>query len=63
MWYEGTSHRYISPGTKVKIIDKGQGQISGSCLSSDGCFGVLVFHKHILFNWPPEHFVLLPTKF
>ena len=26
IWYEGTSHRYTSPGTKVKvIICKGQG--------------------------------------
>ena len=33
MWYEGTSHRYTSPGTKVKVICKGQGQISGSCLA------------------------------
>ena len=45
--------------TKVKVIFKGQGQISGSCLSKDGYFRgggergggprALVFHKHILF--------------
>ena len=39
IWYEGTSHRYTSPGTKVKVICKGQGQISGSCVLKDGCFG------------------------
>ena len=49
IWYESTFHRYTSPGTKVKVICKGQGQISGSCFSKDGCFGALVFHKRILF--------------
>ena len=49
IWYKGTSHRYTSPGTKVKVICKGQGQISGPCFSKDGCFRALVFHKHILF--------------
>ena len=39
IWYEGTSHRYAPPGTKVKVICKGQGQISGYCFSKDGCFG------------------------
>ena len=29
MWYEGTSRRYTS-GTKVKVICKGQGQITRS---------------------------------
>ena len=40
MWFEGTSHRYTSPGTKVKVICKGQDQIHvlGSCFSKDGCF-------------------------
>ena len=39
IWYEGTSHQYTSPGAKVKVICKGQGQISESCFSKDGCFG------------------------
>ena len=50
IWYEGTSHRYTSPGTKVKIIYKGQGQISGSCFSKDGCFGdISVSQTHLGF--------------
>ena len=49
MLYEGTSHRYTSPGTKV--ICKGQGQISGSCFSKDGCFGgISVFQTHLVFT-------------
>ena len=46
IWYEGTSHRYTSPG--VKVICKGQGQISGSCFSKDGCFrGISVSQTHL----------------
>ena len=48
-WYEGISHRYTSPGTKVKVICKGQGQISGSCVSKDGCFGdISVSQTHLV---------------
>ena len=47
--FEGTSHRYTSPGTKVKVICKGQGQISGSCFSKDGCFrGISVSQTHLV---------------
>ena len=47
--YEGTSHRYTSLGTKVKVICKGQGQISGSCFSKDGCFGgISVSQTHLV---------------
>ena len=49
IWYEGTSHRYTSPGTKVKVICKGQGQISGHVSQKMGVSGASVFHKHILF--------------
>ena len=50
MWYEGTSHRYTS-GIKVKVVCKGQGQISGSCFSKDGCFGgISVSHTHLVSN-------------
>ena len=50
IWYEGTSHRYTSPGTKVKVICKGQGQISESCFSKDGCFGgISVSQTHLAF--------------
>ena len=51
VWYEDTSHRYTSPGTKVKVICKGQGQsqISGSCFSKDGCFGgISVSQTHLV---------------
>ena len=49
IWYEGTSHRYTSPGTKIKVICKGQGQISGSCFSTDGCFGgISVSQTHLV---------------
>ena len=49
MWYEGTFHRYKSPGTKVKVICKGQGQISGSCFSKDWCFGgISVSQTHLV---------------
>ena len=37
-WYMYQGPR-TSPGAKVKVICKGQGQISGSCFSKDGCFG------------------------
>ena len=50
IWYEGTSHRYTS-GTKVKVkvICKGQGQISGSRVSKDGCFGsISVSQTHLV---------------
>ena len=49
MWYEGTSHRYTSPSTKVKVICKGQGQILGSCFSKDGCFrGITVSQTQLV---------------
>ena len=48
IWYEGTSHRYTS-GTKVKVICRGQGQISGSCFSKDMCFGgISVSQTHLV---------------
>ena len=48
IWYEGTSHRYISPGN----ICKGQGQISGSCFSKDGCFGgISISQTHLFFSF------------
>ena len=48
IWYEVTSHQYTSPGTKVKVICKIQGQISGSCFSKDGCFwGISVSQTHL----------------
>ena len=52
IWYEGTSHRYTSPGTKVKVICKGHGQISGSCFSKDGCGGggIPVSQTHLVFS-------------
>ena len=60
IWYEGTSHRYTSPGNKVKVMCKGQGQISGSCFSKDGCFrGISVSQTHLVFNTMsiiPKHF-------
>ena len=35
----------------VKVICKGQGQISGSCFSKDGCFGgISVSQTHLVFN-------------
>ena len=42
------------PGTKVKVISKGQGQISGqisgSCFSKDGCFrGISVSQTHLVY--------------
>ena len=41
------SNRYTSPGAKV--ICKGQGQISGSCFSKDGCFrGISVSQTHLV---------------
>ena len=47
MWYEGTSHQYTSPGTKVKVICKGQ--IAGSFFSKDGCFGgISVSQTHLV---------------
>ena len=47
IWYEGTSHRYTTPGTKVKVICKGQGKKSGSSFSKDGCFeGISVSQTH-----------------
>ena len=53
IWYEGTSHQYTSPGTKVKVICKGQGQISGSCFSKDGCYvGISVSQMHLVFTFP-----------
>ena len=49
VWYEGTSHLYTSPGTKVKVICKVQGQILGSCFSIDGCFlGISVSQTHLV---------------
>ena len=42
-WYEGTSHRYTSPGTMVKVICNGQGHISGSCFG-----GVSVSKTHLV---------------
>ena len=33
------AHLIDTHGTKVKVICKGQGQISGSCFSKDGHFG------------------------
>ena len=51
MLHEGTSQRYTSPGTKVKFICKGQGQISGSCFSKDGCYvGNSVSQIHLVLN-------------
>ena len=51
IWYEGTSHRFTSPGTKFKVICRDQGQISGSCFSKDGCFrGISVSQTHLVFN-------------
>ena len=51
MWYEGTSRRYTSPGTKVKVICKGQGQILRSCFSKDRCFGsISVSQTHLVFS-------------
>ena len=38
-WYKGTSHRYTSAGTKVKVICKGQGQISRSHFPKNDRFG------------------------
>ena len=36
---------------KVKIICKGQSQISGSCFSKDGCFGdISVSQTHLVFQ-------------
>ena len=49
IWYEGTSHQY-TPGSEVKVICKGQGQISGSCFSKDGCFrDISVSQIHLVF--------------
>ena len=46
-----------SRGTKVKVICKGQGQISGSCLSKDGCFkGISVSQIHLVFE---DYFYIL----
>ena len=49
IWYEGTSHRYTSPGTKVKVICKDQCQYQGHVSQKMRLLGALVFHKHILF--------------
>ena len=50
IWYEGISHRYTSPGTKFKVICKGQSQIPGSFFSKDGCFGgISVSQTHLVF--------------
>ena len=51
IWYGGTSHRYTSPGSKVKVICKGQGQISGSYFSKNWCFwGIRVSQTHLVFT-------------
>ena len=49
IWYEGTSHRYTSPGTKVKVISKGQVKYQGHISQKMGVSGAFVFHKHIFF--------------
>ena len=47
--HRNDTHRYTSPGTKVKVICKGQGQISESCFSKDGCFwGISVSQTHLV---------------
>ena len=38
-WYEVTSHRYTSAGTKVKVICNCESQISGSHFSKNGHIG------------------------
>ena len=44
-----TSHQYTFPATKVKVICKAQGQISGSCFSKDRCFGgISVSQTHLV---------------
>ena len=49
IWSEGTSHRYTSPSTKLKVICKDQDQISGSRFSKDGCFGgISVSQTHLV---------------
>ena len=48
IWYEGTSHGYTSPGTMVKVICKGQGQISGSCSQKMGVGGTSVSQTHLI---------------
>ena len=51
---KGTSHRYISAGTKVKVICKGQGQISRLHFfkkkkKKNGCFGgISVSQTHLI---------------
>ena len=52
IWYEGTSHRYTSVGTKVNVICKGQGQISRSHLSKNG---LGVSQTHLVFFFPIPH--------
>ena len=37
--YEGTSHRYPSASTKLKVICRGQGKIPRSHLKKKGSFG------------------------
>ena len=49
IWYQGTSHRYTSVVTKVKVICQGQGQILWSHFPKQWLFsGALVFHKQSL---------------
>ena len=57
IWYKGTFHWYTSLGIKVKVICKGQGQISGSCFSKDGYFGgISVSQTHLVY------FILQQTR-
>ena len=57
----GASHWYTSPCTKVKVMCKGQGQISGSCFSKDGCFGrISVSQIHLVFFLPLQCFHFKP---
>ena len=40
---------HLLVGTKVKVICKGQGQLSGSCFSNDGCLGgISVLQTHLV---------------
>ena len=49
IWYEGTSHRYTSAGTKVKVLCEGGGQISRSHFSRNGCLkGISVPWTHLV---------------
>ena len=54
--YEGTSHRYTSGDTMVKVICKGQGQILRSHFQKMAILGLLVFHKHIVLLFVLRHF-------